>query len=81
MPPVRTTRTDELGDLLFAVVNLARHLDVDPEIALARASDTFTARFRMMERLAAGREIALASLDLAAMDALWDEAKERTRAG
>jgi tetrapyrrole methylase family protein/MazG family protein len=75
------TRTDELGDLLFAVVNLARHLDVDPEIALARASDTFIARFRMMERLAAGREIALASLDLAAMDALWDEAKERTRAG
>jgi tetrapyrrole methylase family protein/MazG family protein len=75
------TRTDELGDLLFAVVNLARHLDVDPEIALARASDTFIARFRMMERLATGREIALASLDLAAMDALWDEAKERIRAG
>lgn len=75
------TRTDELGDLLFAVVNLARHLHVDPEIALARASDTFVVRFRMMERLAAGREITLASLDLAAMDALWDEAKERSRAG
>jgi tetrapyrrole methylase family protein/MazG family protein len=73
----RRARSDELGDLLFAVVNLARHLDVDPEIALARAADTFIDRFRVMERLAAQRSVELSSLDLASMDALWDEAKER----
>lgn len=73
----RRARSNELGDVLFAVVNLARHLDVDPEIALARASDTFSARFRMMEQLAAQRALDLSSLDLAEMDALWDEAKEQ----
>ena len=72
-------QSEELGDLLFAVVNLARHLDVDPEIALARASDRFAARFRMMEQLAVQRTLELRSLDLAAMDALWNEAKERLR--
>ena len=71
---------DELGDLLFSAVNLARHLGVDPEAALRRASAKFERRFREVERLAAGRGPALDALDLAALDALWDEAKAGERA-
>lgn len=65
---------DELGDLLFAAVNLARHLDVDPEVALRRAVHRFEARFRSME--AAGP---LAGLTPAELDALWEEAKAAER--
>jgi tetrapyrrole methylase family protein/MazG family protein len=66
---------EELGDLLFAVVNLARHLRVDPEAALRAATAKFRDRFRAMEALAEGRGIDLEKLDLAALDALWDEVK------
>ena len=71
--PVRAT--EEFGDLLFAAVNLSRHLGVDPELALAGASDRFAARFRTMEDAAAAEGKALADLDLAALDALWVRAK------
>jgi MazG family protein len=66
---------DELGDLLFAVVNVARHLHVDPELALRAATDKFRARFETVERLAAERNIDLRSSDLTTLDSLWDEAK------
>ena len=66
---------DELGDLLFAVVNVARHLDIDPELALRAATDKFRSRFETVERLAADRAIDLRASDLATLDALWDEAK------
>ena len=56
---------DELGDLLFAVVNVARHLDVDPELALRAATDKFRARFEGVERLARERDIDLRGCDLA----------------
>ena len=75
---VRTDRdraTGELGDLLFAVVNLARHLDVDPEIALARANDTFAERFRVVEQLAVEENVRLRDCDLAELDRLWEIAK------
>jgi MazG family protein len=65
-------RGEELGDLLFSVVNLARHLDVEPETALRRATDRFTARFRAMEH-AAGRPLQDLSLD--ELEALWQAAK------
>lgn len=68
--------TTELGDVLFAVANLSRHLGVDPEAALARANDKFEARFRILERLAAARDLRLRDLSLDELDALWDEAKE-----
>jgi tetrapyrrole methylase family protein/MazG family protein len=66
---------EELGDLLFAVVNVARHLDVDPESALRAATAKFRDRFEAVEQLAASRGLDLHDLDLRALDALWDEVK------
>ena len=71
----RDLATAELGDLLFAVVNLARHLDVDPEIALSRANDMFAARFRVVERLAGEAGQKLRDLDLVELDQLWEMSK------
>ncbi len=65
----------ELGDLLFAVVNLARHLHTDPEAALRAANQKFERRFRHIEAALATRGHAMQSLDLATLDTLWDEAK------
>ena len=56
---------DELGDVLFAVVNVARHLDVDAELALRAAAGKFRRRFEAVEALAAGRDIDLRAADLA----------------
>ena len=69
----------ELGDLLFAIVNVARHLEVDPELALRAASDKFRTRFEQVEVLAASRSIELSRADLSALDALWEEVKHRAR--
>jgi uncharacterized protein YabN with tetrapyrrole methylase and pyrophosphatase domain len=66
----------ELGDLLFAVVNVARHLGVDPETALRAATAKFRTRFDAVEELAKARSIDLIAADLPALDALWDEVKE-----
>ncbi len=65
----------ELGDLLFAAVNLARHLSVDPEMALRQANDRFEQRFRTVERLAAEAGRDLAAMTLEEMDELWERAK------
>jgi ATP diphosphatase len=69
--------TDELGDVLFAVANLARHCKVDPEAALRSTNDKFERRFRYVEAQLAvqGRKPADASLD--EMEAFWQEAKTR----
>jgi tetrapyrrole methylase family protein/MazG family protein len=66
---------EEVGDLLFAVVNLARHLDVDPEAALRAATAKFRDRFREVERLAEERDLDLTLLDMAGLDGLWEEVK------
>ena len=65
----------ELGDLLFAVVNLARKLGVEPGQALERANDKFRARFSTVERLASERGLELGRATLAELDAIWDEVK------
>ena len=70
---------DELGDLLFSAVNLARHHGVEPESALRRANAKFEHRFRRVEALAADELLALDELDLAALDALWERAKRDGR--
>ncbi len=69
----------ELGDLLFAAVNLGRFLGVDPERALAQTNAKFIARFRAMETLATGQGAALAGMAPAEMDKLWEQAKARER--
>jgi tetrapyrrole methylase family protein / MazG family protein len=66
---------EELGDLLFAVVNVARHLDLDPEAALRGASAKFRDRFMAVERLAGERGVELGALDITGLDLLWDEVK------
>ena len=71
----QSQREEEVGDLLFAVANLARHLKVDPEAALRAANMKFTRRFRHIETALAARGIAPGSASLKEMEALWDEAK------
>ena len=73
----RSEVTGELGDLLFAVVNVARHLGVEPESALRGAAQKFRSRFEGVEHLARDRGIDLVAADLATLDALWDEVKAR----
>jgi MazG family protein len=68
---------EEIGDLLFAVVNLSRKAGVAPGVALDRANRKFIDRFRGVERLAAERGIDLHSAGLEKLDELWDEVKER----
>ncbi|MEM7118091.1 MAG: nucleoside triphosphate pyrophosphohydrolase [Chloroflexota bacterium] len=65
----------EVGDLLFSAVNLARWLEVNAEIALREATLKFNGRFRAVERLVVERGLVWEELDLAALDALWNEAK------
>jgi nucleoside triphosphate diphosphatase len=65
-------RTAELGDLLFSIVNYARHLDIDPEAALRSAADRFEARFRKVEGLA---ERPLSDMHIDQLEALWQRAK------
>jgi NTP pyrophosphatase (non-canonical NTP hydrolase) len=66
---------DELGDLLFSVVNLTRKAGVEPGIALDRANAKFVRRFSEVERLAAERGLDVNEAGLEALDALWDEVK------
>jgi ATP diphosphatase len=65
----------EVGDLLFAVVNLARHLQADPEAVLRETNAKFERRFASIERALAARGQSPQQATLAEMDALWDEAK------
>lgn len=86
----RTRQEEELGDLLFAVVNVARHLRCDPEMALQRATHRFIERFRRMERLAEGEGRPLVHISstgsskheragdewtLSELDRLWEQVK------
>jgi MazG family protein len=66
---------EELGDLIFAVTNLARHLKADAESALENTTKKFSRRFRAVEAGAKAQGRNLKDMTLAEMDALWDEAK------
>lgn len=72
---------EELGDLLFSIVNLARHLDVEPEDALRAANRRFGRRFALMEETAAGEGRTLGELSPDEMDSLWEKAKVALRGG
>jgi ATP diphosphatase len=72
---------DEIGDVLFVCVNLARHAKVDVSRALRHANAKFERRFRRMEALASERGETLAGKSLAEQDALWDRAKREEKRG
>ncbi len=75
--PANASRIEgELGDLLFVAVNLARHLNIDPEIALRKTSAKFSRRFRTMERLAREQNTTLGKIPRPQMESLWDQAKQ-----
>ena len=67
----------EIGDLLFTAANLARHLEIDPDAALAGANRRFRDRFRRMEAALAANGGAMEELSLDELDALWERAKKR----
>lgn len=69
--------SEELGDLLFAVVNVARFLKTDPEDAINRTTDKFIHRFAQVEQAAKDAGRSLSEMSLAEMDALWDAAKQK----
>lgn len=72
---------EEYGDLLFALANLSRHLDVDPEAALRRANEKFIRRFQHIEKSFAARGENLKDANLDEMEAVWEEAKTLDKAG
>lgn len=75
-PDLKTTRLeDELGDLMFVVVNIARFLKIDSESALKRANRKFKKRFQFMEGELAGEGKGLEAATLQEMEALWQKAK------
>ena len=71
---------DETGDLFFVLVNLARHVGVDPDLALRGTNAKFERRFGYVERTLAAQGRSLQEASLQEMDALWDEAKGKERA-
>lgn len=72
---------EECGDMLFACVNVLRHMGVSGEVALSLACDKFTRRFSGMERIASQRGRELSDMSLKEMDAIWDEVKLGEKAG
>lgn len=79
--PDRDRLREEIGDLLFTVANLARHLELDPEAALAAANLKFRRRFGEVESALAESGTDLADASLAEMESAWNAAKRRERAG
>ena len=67
---------DELGDVLFCAVNIARHAKLDAELALHKANNKFERRFRRVEEIAQQRQLQLTELDEDALEALWQAAKK-----
>ena len=72
---------EEVGDVLFSLVNLARTLKINPEEALRKADNRFAARFQHMERMAKTDGRTLAEMTLPEKDLLWEQAKAAEREG
>lgn len=70
---------EEIGDLIFSVVNLARHLGIDPEEALRKVSFKFKERVKLIIDMAEERGIDISTLSIEELDDLWEEAKRRER--
>jgi uncharacterized protein YabN with tetrapyrrole methylase and pyrophosphatase domain len=74
-------RHEEMGDLLFAVANLARHMGVDPEAALRDANAKFTRRFHYVEDRARQDAVPIAEAGLERLDGYWNEIRAADKAG
>ncbi|MBS0893577.1 hypothetical protein JK211_05980 [Tatumella sp. JGM130] len=72
---------EELGDLLFATVNLSRHLGSKAETALQKANDKFEKRFRQVEQIIAGQGLSLPEATLSQMEAAWQQVKQQEKNG
>ncbi|EFU5017919.1 nucleoside triphosphate pyrophosphohydrolase [Salmonella enterica] len=68
---------EEMGDLLFATVNMARHLGTKAELALQKANDKFERRFREVERIVSARGLEMTGVDLETMEEVWQEVKRQ----
>jgi uncharacterized protein YabN with tetrapyrrole methylase and pyrophosphatase domain len=76
---LRAHLEDEIGDLLFTVVNLARYVRVDPESSLKRTNRKFRARFLAMEKAAEEQGTKLDDLPLEQLEKLWQQSKQTER--
>ena len=70
---------EELGDIFFSWVNLSRHLNIDPELALTKAIDKFIARFNRIEKTLIQKKIGFDQTDLPFLDSLWEKAKHKQK--
>lgn len=75
----RKKMREEIGDLLFVLVNLARFLKIDPEDALRRTNEKFISRFHYIEKSLSKRRKSIGQSNLGEMDLLWEEAKSKVR--
>lgn len=73
----RAKLEEEMGDLLFATVNMARHLGTQAETALQKANEKFERRFREVERIAASRGLEMTGVDLETMEEVWQQVKRQ----
>ena len=69
---------EEIGDLLFSIVNFARHMEIEPETSLIRANNKFFRRFTYLEKFFSEKGIHLSDISLEEMDKIWDKAKKNT---
>ena len=74
--PTAENKEEELGDVLFSLINYARISKINPDTALERTNAKFIKRFQMMEKLAQERDLSLANLNLNELDELWNEVKK-----
>jgi uncharacterized protein YabN with tetrapyrrole methylase and pyrophosphatase domain len=68
--------SDELGDVLFATINLARHSKIEPEVALRSTNQRFETRFKWIEAALSQQDKVFKDANLEELDALWDQAKK-----
>ena len=70
---------EEMGDVLFSVINLCRHVNIDADVALQKANSKFERRFRLVETLVLEQDKQMADLDEAQLDLYWVQAKKILR--
>lgn len=75
-PTNKKRLTEEMGDIIFACINISRKLNIDPEVALQTTNDKFRTRFAIVEKLAEKAQTSLSGMSLDDVEQLWQQAKE-----